>query len=206
MSNRVREILRAFIGATASVKGHTGLVPAPAAGDESKFLKADGTWGTPSGGGTISRAIITDEKSLSTDGGTFTSGAWRTRDLNTEVTDLDGIVTISSNQFTLGAGTYTIEWSAPGFACLRHQTQLYDVTGTAAVQRGSVEYSDLPFGSVSAQTRSMGIARVSPSGSNTYEIQHYCGTTRSTDGFGHAGSLGSGGNEVYTIVTIIKWA
>lgn len=55
MSNRVREILRAFIGATASVKGHTGLVPAPAAGDESKFLKADGTWATA--GGSDSRII-----------------------------------------------------------------------------------------------------------------------------------------------------
>ena len=37
----------AFKGATASAAGGTGLVPAPAQGDQAKFLKADGTWGTP---------------------------------------------------------------------------------------------------------------------------------------------------------------
>ena len=37
----------AFKGATSSAAGGTGLVPAPAQGDQAKFLKADGTWGTP---------------------------------------------------------------------------------------------------------------------------------------------------------------
>ena len=37
-----------FTGATASTAGTAGLVPAPAAGDEAKFLKADGTWATVS--------------------------------------------------------------------------------------------------------------------------------------------------------------
>ena len=36
-----------FKGATASAAGGNGLVPAPAAGDQTKFLKADGTWGVP---------------------------------------------------------------------------------------------------------------------------------------------------------------
>lgn len=31
--------------------------------------------------------ILQDQKAQNTDGGTFTSGAWRTRDLNTKVTD-----------------------------------------------------------------------------------------------------------------------
>ena len=37
----------AFKGASANAAGGTGLVPAPAKGDQAKFLKADGTWGTP---------------------------------------------------------------------------------------------------------------------------------------------------------------
>ena len=37
----------AFKGATSSAAGGTGLVPAPAQGDQAKFLKADGTWQTP---------------------------------------------------------------------------------------------------------------------------------------------------------------
>ena len=31
-------------GATSSANGSEGLVPAPAAGDQDKYLKADGTW------------------------------------------------------------------------------------------------------------------------------------------------------------------
>lgn len=38
-------------GATSGTAGAAGLVPAPAAGDESKFLQGDGTWATVSGGG-----------------------------------------------------------------------------------------------------------------------------------------------------------
>ena len=34
-------------GATASTDGESGLVPSPAAGDQAKFLKGDGTWATP---------------------------------------------------------------------------------------------------------------------------------------------------------------
>lgn len=36
-----------FKGATASADGGNGLVPAPTKGNEGKYLKADGTWGTP---------------------------------------------------------------------------------------------------------------------------------------------------------------
>ena len=37
----------AFKGATGAAAGAAGLVPAPAQGDQAKFLKADGTWATP---------------------------------------------------------------------------------------------------------------------------------------------------------------
>lgn len=37
----------AFKAATASAAGGTGLVPAPAAGAQAKYLRADGTWQTP---------------------------------------------------------------------------------------------------------------------------------------------------------------
>lgn len=36
-----------FTGATSSVAGAAGLVPAPTTSDPDKFLKGDGTWGTP---------------------------------------------------------------------------------------------------------------------------------------------------------------
>lgn len=42
--------LDAFVGDSGS-GGTKGLVPAPSTGDATKFLKGDGTWATPSGGG-----------------------------------------------------------------------------------------------------------------------------------------------------------
>ena len=57
----------------------------------------------PAGGKFSSYAVICDQKSNNTDGGTFTSGAWRTRDLNTELCEAEGLVSSSSNQFALSA-------------------------------------------------------------------------------------------------------
>lgn len=47
------------VGATSSTAGTHGLVPAPATGDEDKFLKGDGTWGAVSAG-SASLAGLTD--------------------------------------------------------------------------------------------------------------------------------------------------
>ena len=40
-----------FVGATSAVPGSKGIVPAPQAGDDTKFLSGDGTWKTAGGGG-----------------------------------------------------------------------------------------------------------------------------------------------------------
>ena len=80
------------------------------------------------GGKFASYAIIGDQKSAGTEGGTFTSGAWQTRDLNTEISDPDGIISISSNQFTLAAGTYLVNASAPAHKVNGHQIRLYNTT------------------------------------------------------------------------------
>lgn len=40
-----------FTGATASTAGEHGLVPAPKAGEQNKYLKGDGTWAEVQGGG-----------------------------------------------------------------------------------------------------------------------------------------------------------
>ena len=153
------------------------------------------------GGLFASYAIIADEKADTTVGGTFTSGSWQTRDLNTEITDPDTIVSISTNQFTLAAGSYLIQWSAPGFRCGAHKTRLYDVTGTAAIQEGSSSYQSF---SQDVQSISNGSARVTPSGSNVYRIEHRCSNSASsgTTGFGEPSSFGD--QEVYTSVTIYK--
>ena len=53
-----QEINEGFVGATAEANGKAGLVPAPKAGDQDKFLKADGTWAS------ISESLPEDLTSL----------------------------------------------------------------------------------------------------------------------------------------------
>ena len=183
----------------------SGTVPTARLGSgtasSSTFLRGDQSWGTPSSLFT-SYAIICDQKSSGTNGGTFTSGAWRTRDLNTEIADPDGIVSISSNQFTLGAGSYLIKWSAVGARVAKHKSALYDVTGTAYIDYGDVRWGMNYDGEPDP---SNGIARVTPSGSNVYEIRHYAQDSYSTYGFGFAGSTDTGNVvEKYTFVEIYK--
>ena len=157
--------------------------------------------GTATGMGLFSSyAIIADQKSSATDGGTATSGSWQTRDLNTEIADPDGIVSISANQFTLAAGSYLIKWSAPAGDVRGHQSRLYDVTGTAEVGVGTSEYSYTDY---DGETRSMGALRVTPSGSNVYRIEHRVNTTKADRGYGTGVSWGV---EQYTIVEIFKEA
>ena len=173
-------------------------------GTSGQYLQTDGSgglsWQTVPNNGFESYAIINDTKSSSSNGGTFTSGDWRTRDLNTEVSDADGIVTIASNQFTLGAGSYLIRWSAPAYYVQGHQSRLFDITNTAEIQVGSSEYcGDL----YNVSNRSFGAARVTIVANTVYEIQHRCVNTQSTYGFGGAITWG---DNVFTTVEIFREA
>lgn len=149
-----------------------------------------------------SYAIIADQKTQNTAGGTFTSGDWRTRDLNTEIADPDGIVSISSNQFTLGAGSYLIRWSAPAYHVSKNQTRLYNSSDSSVEGVGSVAYNGTGS-SYGASSYSGGSTRVVISGSKTFEIQHRGSATRSSDGFGVSGNITT---EQYTTVEIYKEA
>lgn len=81
-------------GAGAGTVGAHGLVPAPAAGDNEKFLRGDGTWQTVSGGGgttytaTSPIEITSNDISISYDSSTLdvANGALKVKD-NTFVTE-----------------------------------------------------------------------------------------------------------------------
>ena len=152
------------------------------------------------GGKFASYAVIEDQKSSGSHGGTFTSGSFQTRVLNTEVVDADGIVSIGSNQFTLAAGNYLIKWYANAKDVDGHQSALYDITGTAYIEYGSTEQA--PNGTP-VNNKSIGSTRVTPSGSNVYEIRHQCDSTDNTEGFGQAQSFAV---ESYCLVEIYKEA
>ncbi len=143
-------------------------------------------------------AIISDDKTYLVSGGTMTLGAWRTRDLNTEVSDADGIVSISTNQFTLGAGTYTIEWFTMGFYIGTHVTRLYNITDSSVTGWGSQ-----PTGYANTGSDSSGVAVTTIAGSKVFELQHRCDTTRATNGAGAA--IGhSGVTNRWSTIKILK--
>lgn len=152
------------------------------------------------GGKFTSYAVVRDEKGATTQGGTFTSGADRTRDLNTEHFDPDGIVSLSSNQFTLQAGTYFIRWSAPAFNVSRHVSQLYNVSDSAIVEIGTSEYTQSDSNTV---THSTGNARVTITGAKAFEIRHNSQSTQAGNGFG-VDTNSQASVSVYTVVEIFK--
>ncbi|MEN9419322.1 MAG: hypothetical protein RI988_2942 [Pseudomonadota bacterium] len=169
------------------------------AGSAGQVLQSGGAGANPAwGSASAPDVIIEDQKAANTDGGSFNSGADRTRTLNTEVRDALNICTLASNQFTLPAGTYYMEWNCPAYAVDGHQSLLYNVTTATTVKRGSTAYGS---SGTSVQTESRGNAVVTIAGSTAFEIRHRCVTTRATTGFGIAANLGT---EVYACVNIWK--
>lgn len=143
-------------------------------------------------------AKISDTKSNGTSGGAFTSGAWQTRDINTEDSDEYGIVSISANQFTLQAGTYIISAIAPAYAVEHHKIKLRNVTDSTDVILGinnRVSTSD------SSSSFSFLSGRFTIASSKTFELQHRCSATYGT-GYGLACSFGV--SETYTTVELWK--
>ena len=147
-------------------------------------------------------AVINDTKPYNQGGGTFNSGAWRTRILNTEVFDPDNIVSISSNQFTLQAGTYYIRAQAPAYRVDQHHIRLRNITDSTTDGVGSVGMSSSSFASI---TLSLLTTRFTISSAKVFEIQHYCSTTHNTYGLGIMHGI-NGTDSIYTIVEIYKEA
>jgi hypothetical protein len=143
-------------------------------------------------------AIIADVKGYNTDAGTFTQDAWRDRSLNTELDDPSNIVTIASNEFTLQAGTYLIEWSAPAYDVGRHTTRLYNVTDSTVEAVGAAMVAASANNVMNSST---GASIVTITGAKAFKIQHQCQTTKSTTGLGVDTGM-SGINSVYTVVKI----
>jgi len=158
-------------------------------------------WSTPSAGSSISIAAFCDQKTSGTNGGTFTSAAFRTRDINTTV-GTNGIsgCSIASNQITLPAGTFLIQGSAPAYDVNNHVTRFYNITDSTVAINGGTSYVDTTDTSV---THSPFSGVVVITASKVFEVQHYAASTVATYGFGISTGFAA---EVYTQITIIKVA
>lgn len=169
-------------------------------GTSGQVLTSNGAGAAPtfqSAGGNV--VVVVDEKSANTAGGTFTSGAWQTRVLNTLRVNDGTIASISSNQVTLPAGTYECWISAPAWKVKRHMIRLQDTTAASTIITGS---SEAAFDTDSVQTRSFLYHKFTISESSALEIQHRCEATRSSDGFGLPANFAV--VETYTIAMFRK--
>lgn len=114
MYNNQVSAAKVMVGATSSADGESGRVPAPTSADRTKYLKGDGTWDTPSGGGGGSSTLagLTDVNlSSPTDGQGLIYDATNSKWINGTVSGGGGsglTATILSNTLWSSAGTYTL--------------------------------------------------------------------------------------------------
>lgn len=131
------------------------------------------------------------------DGGTFTSGAWRTRDLNTIGVNTITGASLASNRVILPAGTYFITGYAPARNVGNHKARLYNVTTAAAVAYGQNQIAT--EWSYTSNTSTVKVF-VTFTVTTTIELQHQCAITFESYGFGQW--TGFGEDEIYAMLTV----
>lgn len=169
--------------------------------------------------GFTSVALVYDKKDTNTNGGSFTSGAWRQRDLNT-VRYSDGVinsneafVTLNSNEFSLVPGRYVIEWECPAMRVDGHQSRLISYDSSGGTENGSWygvnNYSqDYNY---YRQNTSPGVAFTSLTSTGYYKLWHRANSGQS-DNYGMGYSIEmqeSGGTwdsigDVFSTFSMVK--
>ncbi len=141
---------------------------------------------------------VSDVKAQGVDGGTFTQGAWRTRDINVEDSDDAGICSIAANQITLEAGTYICSISCPAYFVDYHKAQLYNISDASQTLLGTAEFTS----AVDVVTRSYIVGQFTIAAQKIFEIQHWCTLTKANQGFGVRANVA--GSEIYTLAEFWK--
>lgn len=144
----------------------------------------------------IPYVLVIDLKANGTDGGTFTSGAWRTRVLNTKSIDTHSLATLALNQLTLAAGTWRFLVTAPAYLVNAHRARLENVSDNTTVMITEA-------GVAAAGGTGFGIATLfgqfTIASAKAFEVQHWCETTNIGDGFGiHDQGIANNVDEYFT--------
>ena len=147
-------------------------------------------------------AVFRDEKGAGTAGGSFTSGAWRTRDINsTQINNITG-ASIASNQITLAAGTYYVWATTPAYAVNRYSGRLQNITDSTTTLISTTGFAQVTDPAV---LNIFITGQFTIASSKTFEVQNRCSDTKNGDGYGVAGEqMGDTQNSVYSVISIEK--
>ncbi len=182
-------------------------------GSANQLLKTDGSgnlgWSTPASTPSVafsSYAYLYERQSTNTDGGSATSGNYtnyNVRVLNQEE-DPDSIVSLASNQFTLTAGTYFIQFCVPGYNIDGFNAKIFNTTDGEDVKYTNSMRSDA--GGDTCLT-AWGACTITISGTKTFEIRQHNQTAYSNAGLGlrsgYAENTGAN-SSIYSQVWIFK--
>lgn len=137
--------------------------------------------------------LMRDEKDSGTQGGTFSSGGYQDRTLNTLVTNEGSHAALDSNIITLQPGTYYCRIICPAGQVNRHRAKLRNITDSVDTILGTNAYSvDADNMTCSEIIGSFTIATA-----KDFKVQHRCLSEAIGSGFGVF--VDDGLTEVYTV-------
>lgn len=196
---RMTETQRGAIGSPAD-----GLVVYQTDGIIGHYLRSNGAWAqTPP-----SVAILENQQAQNTAGGGSTATTWTTLVLNTEVIDDQSIVSLSSNAFTLQAGSYHLIADQPFLGAgaasnYASRLRLRNTSDSTTVDTSPNQFIGNGTGAVIGQNVHFETA-FTITAAKVFELQYYTTVARATNGLGFAFNVTSEA-EHYTRVTIVKF-
>ena len=139
--------------------------------------------------------ILTDTKLAGSVGGTAITGVWTTRTLNTVTTDGGSQISLTANQFTISSGNYLIDIVVPFNKTDQTRIRLQNITDNVTVLISiNKTFQDNAYLLLNSY---VALAAV-----KTFEIQYYATSSVNNTDLGIPDGIT--GNEIYTIVRILK--
>lgn len=150
--------------------------------------------------------VVRDVKASGTQGGAFSSGAWRIRTLNTLALTHPGSATLAGNAVTLAAGTWFCHLAVPAYRVDRHKARLWNITDGSTQLVGSSSRSETDNGWNVSHSIITGMITIAAA--KMFQIEHRCETSNGSDSSGQGMGVASGWSvdEVYTVGHFFKLA